>query len=180
MMAGATQLVRAFAGLRVGAVTVGAGPAMGWTKSMSTAATSTRFVQHAAATATATRSPSVRWSLPTPTMTVVSRSRSDTALSRPSAMGSGSQLPMLFPTRGFKSVKRLRALRAPAKRYKMKTKKSVAKRVRRLGNGGLKHWHSNRAHNSASKSKKHRRQARRTGIVKGNLLKLLNKMMINR
>jgi hypothetical protein len=36
MMAGATQLVRAFAGLRVGAVTVGAGPAMGWTKSMST------------------------------------------------------------------------------------------------------------------------------------------------
>lgn len=36
MMAGATQLVRAFAGLRVGAVTVGAGPAMGWKKSMST------------------------------------------------------------------------------------------------------------------------------------------------
>eukprot|EP00036_Acanthoecidae_sp_10tr_P001315 CAMPEP_0182933498 /NCGR_PEP_ID=MMETSP0105_2-20130417/33970_1 /TAXON_ID=81532 ORGANISM="Acanthoeca-like sp., Strain 10tr" /NCGR_SAMPLE_ID=MMETSP0105_2 /ASSEMBLY_ACC=CAM_ASM_000205 /LENGTH=159 /DNA_ID=CAMNT_0025072239 /DNA_START=93 /DNA_END=572 /DNA_ORIENTATION=+ len=92
-------------------------------------------------------------------------------------------VPAFRSTRGFKSKKRMLQIarqRLQPEKPKMKTKKAVSKRVRRIANGGLKHWHSNRSHNSSSKSKKHRRQTRRTGIIKGNLLKVLNKMLVNR
>lgn len=85
-------------------------------------------------------------------------------------------------TRGYKSVKALKRIKvklAP-KKLKLKTKHAVAARFVRLGGGGLKYWHAGRRHNSGGRSSRFKRQSRRPGYAKGNLLKLLNKLLINR
>jgi len=83
--------------------------------------------------------------------------------------------------RGVKTIKR-RIRKPPTKNYKMKTKKAVSSRFKRLGgkNGGLKYWRAGRRHNSSSKTQKQHRQLRKAKYASGNLLRLLNRMLIRR
>lgn len=52
-----------------------------------------------------------------------------------------------------------------AKKIKSKTKKAVAKRVKKTGNGGLKRKHAYRSHNAHSKTTKQKRHSKKDAML---------------
>jgi ribosomal protein L35 len=81
--------------------------------------------------------------------------------------------------RGLKTKKRQIRDRTPIK-TKLKSRKSVIKRFKRVGNGKIKYWPSGRNHNSSGKNRRRLKQRRRHRYLSGTMLKRLNKMMGHR
>ena len=52
---------------------------------------------------------------------------------------------------------------------KMKTRRSVSKRVRVTARGKVKHWHPNKSHLLRKKSRKKKRQLRKAGYLTAHL-----------
>jgi ribosomal protein L35 len=81
--------------------------------------------------------------------------------------------------RGLKTKKRQTRDRTPIK-TKLKSRKSVTKRFKRVGNGKIKYWPSGRNHNSSGKNRRRLKQRRRHRYLSGTMLKKINKMMGHR
>ena len=81
--------------------------------------------------------------------------------------------------RGLKTKKRQTRNRTPIK-TKLKSRKSVTKRFKRVGNGKIKYWPSGRNHNSSGKNRRRLKQRRRHRYLSGTMLKKINKMMGHR
>lgn len=62
---------------------------------------------------------------------------------------------------------------------KMKTKKALAKRVKRTGSGKLKRGHAYVSHFAANKSHKQKRNLRKSGLVSASDYKRIKLMLHN-
>lgn len=60
---------------------------------------------------------------------------------------------------------------------KFKTHRASAKRFKRTGNGGLKRSHAYTSHRFHGKTKKQRRQLRKSGMVSNSDMRLIRQML---
>lgn len=62
-------------------------------------------------------------------------------------------------------------------KYKIKTKKTAAKRFKLRKSGKITRNHSNFSHNTGLKSSKHKRRLRAKGLVPASLVKKIKRML---